>query len=374
MTEFLRRPHRRYEDPLARVWIACAERVGFRIERTPHAYASTDGRGTIFIGTDEILDPDDSLAQMILHELCHALVEGETGMKRVDWGLGNSGGRYPWREHACLRLQAYLAGSVGLRDFFAPTTDFRVSFWDELPADPFAAAPEAGARREISCVAARLGAWRASRAPWAPHLQEALAASAAIAAVVPRVTPAEAGSTATTVRTDEAQSSRTLLPSLWTTVAEAPITHPAGHAPVAAYHAGHGCADCAWSFVERRIWCCRHAPGIRLPEEAPACARWESAGGLDCSTCGACCREAYHSVEVSGRDPVNKRHPDLVVIHETHRKLRRDGNRCAALSGGRTPTERYACTIYDDRPRTCREFARGGGHCLDARRRVGLSL
>jgi hypothetical protein len=33
----------------------------------------------------------------------------------------------------------------------------------------------------------------------------------------------------------------------------------------------------------------------------------------------------------------------------------------------------YACTIYEHRPRPCREFAAGGRHCLDARRRVGLS-
>jgi Fe-S-cluster containining protein len=79
-------------------------------------------------------------------------------------------------------------------------------------------------------------------------------------------------------------------------------------------------------------------------------------------------------VEISSREPVNKRHPELVLIHDTHRKLRREGDRCAALSGGNTPHETYACAIYDDRPRTCREFTRGGGNCLDARRRVGLSL
>jgi len=35
---------------------------------------------------------------------------------------------------------------------------------------------------------------------------------------------------------------------------------------------------------------------------------------------------------------------------------------------------RYQCTIYDDRPRTCRDFTLGSNHCLTARRRVGLSL
>ena len=51
-------------------------------------------------------------------------------------------------------------------------------------------------------------------------------------------------------------------------------------------------------------------------------------------------------------------------------------DRCAALaSEGQTSEggERYACTIYDDRPRSCRDFARGGERCLEARRRVGVT-
>ncbi len=360
MTEFIRRPSHRYDDPLARVWIACAERIGFRIERTTHAYASTDGRGTIQIGADEMLDPDDSLAQMIFHELCHALVEGEEGEGRVDWGLGHSGGRDPWREHACLRLQAYLSAGVGLREFFAPTTDFRVSFWDLLGEDPFTAPPETGGRRERSCVAARLAAWRASRPRWSP-LREALAASAAIAAIVPGMTRGGV-------------DSREAMPSLWTLAGDPPGPHPAGHSPVAAHHAGHGCSDCAWSFTSRGARRCRHAPAVRLPGESPACWRWEPADELECLTCGACCREAYQSVEISRRELVNKRHPELVVIRDGYRKLRRNGNRCEALLGGRTAHEDYACAVYDARPRTCREFARGGENCLDARQRVGLSL
>lgn len=362
MSEFLRQPVHRYQDPLARVWIACAERIGFRIARTPDAYATSNGRGTIAIAVDAMFDADDSLAQMIFHELCHALVEGEAGETKIDWGLGYKTGRDPWREHACLRLQAYLAASVGLRGFFAPTTDFRVTFWGTLPDDPFAASPEQGGRRERSCVAGRLAAWRASQPRWEPHLREALQASAAIAAATPQTLQADMGET-----TDA-------LPSLWVTVEPPPLPHFAGHAPVAPYHAGHGCVDCAWSFMARKVRRCRHAPDVRLEEGAPACARWEPAGELDCLTCGACCREAYQSVEITSREPVNKRHPELVLIRDTHRKLRRVGERCAALTGGSNSQEAYACRIYDDRPRTCREFTRGSGHCLDARRRVGLSL
>jgi hypothetical protein len=365
MTQFRRMPLHRYEDPLARVWRTCAERTGFRIERSPDVYASTDGLGTLFIGTDEILDPDDSLAQMILHELCHALVEGEEGERLPDWGLDNTTGRHTWRERACLRLQAYLTAAVGLRQFFAPTTDFRVSFWNSLPDDPFSAPAEAGGRRERSCVAARIAAWRASQPRWQPHLQVALEASAAIAGAVARATE----SAAEVEETDGAG-----LPSLWRTVAPAPARHPCGNSFVASYHVNQTCASCAWRHESRGVGRCRHAPAVRLAADTPACARWEAADELDCRTCGACCREAYHSVEISAREPLNRVHPALVVIEPTHRKLRRDGDRCAALLGGNSAVEPYACAVYEDRPRTCREFPRGSANCLDARRRVGLSL
>ena len=367
MTQFRRKPLHHYEDPLARVWTACAERIGFRIERSPNVYASTDGRGTIFIGTDDILDPDDSLAQMILHELCHALVEGDEGESLPDWGLDNTCGRHTWRERACLRLQAYLTAAVGLREFFAPTTDFRVTFWNSLPEDPFRAPEEAGGRRERSCVAARLAAWRASQPRWQPHLQIALNASAAIAGAV-------AAATMEVRPAGSAEADGSTLPSLWQTVAPPPARHPSGHSFVAAYHGRAGCADCAWCHESRGGLRCRHAPGVKLAADTPACARWEPADELDCLSCGACCREAYHSVEISAREPVNRLHPSLVVVEPTRRKLRRDGDRCAALAGGTTAVEPYACAIYDDRPRTCRDFTRGSANCLDARRRVGLSL
>jgi hypothetical protein len=377
VTDFQRRPQQRYDDPLARVWIDCAERIGFRVVRTGAAYATYDGCGTIGIGTDDLLDPDDSLAQIIFHELCHALVESDQQWQQPDWGLDNTGDRDVWREHACLRLQAYLAGTVGLRDFFAPTTDFRLTFWQALPDDPFAAPPGTGGRREASCVAARLGVWRASRAPWTPHLDQALAASAAIAVVVPRSIRSDAVVDAGPMGTDDAvvaepESSR--LPSLWATVSDAPLAHPAGHAPIARYLADQGCVTCAWRRIKRNRQRCLHAPRRSIPDEAPACTRWEPAGALDCQACGACCREAYHAVELTSRERIIRRRPELIVKQEGRICLRREGERCAALVGGTTPHERYVCDVYELRPKTCREFERGSENCLDARRRVGLSL
>ena len=361
----------RYSDPLDVIWIGCAQRVGFRIVRSDEVYATTDGRGTLFIGAGHTLDADDSLAQMIFHELCHALIEGDEGESQQDWGLDNTSNRHLWREHACLRLQAYLAGNAGLRDFLAPTTDFRVRFWNSLTADPFAAPAAAGGPREPSCVAARIGAWRASQSRWAEPLADALSATAAVAAAVTGV-----------VRTcgppplegNGQPGADDPLPLLWTTCSEPPPLHPAGHAGIAAHHSTHGCADCAWSFVSRRHLRCRHAPAAKLRADAPACMRWEAAHALDCAQCGACCREAYQSVEVDPGEAINRRHPELVQVLATYRRLRRDGERCAALAGGRSPAEPFVCGIYRERPRSCREFARGGPHCLDAPRRVGLSL
>jgi hypothetical protein len=339
-------PRHRYDDPLDRVWIGAAARMGFTIRRTPDVYASTDGNRTILIGDDDTLDPDDCLAQMIFHELCHALAQGDESIQRVDWGLDNQTDRDDWREHACLRTQAALADPHGLRRTLAPTTDYR-AWYDALPADPLT---PPGDR---SVVAARLALRRAERAPWAPHLADALSTTAAIARA------------AAAYPDDPA--------SIWSTVEPASPAHPLGlpQARAGTDAAAATCATCAWRHVARGIERCRQAPGPRLDPGWPACERWEPEP--DCQDCGACCRGAYDSVTVARRDPVVKAHPELIVVRETYVELRREGDRCAALHGGRAPGERYVCAIYDDRPRPCREFERGGGNCLEARRRVGLS-
>jgi len=71
-----------------------------------------------------------------------------------------------------------------------------------------------------------------------------------------------------------------------------------------------------------------------------------------------------------------------VVDRGTYVEIRRAGDRCAALIGGEpaprpdgtTGTTSYACVVYADRPKTCRDFTLGSEHCLTARRRVGLTL
>ena len=131
------------------------------------------------------------------------------------------------------------------------------------------------------------------------------------------------------------------------------------------------CEGCAWRFVGGRgapVSRCRRHAGARVEPGSPACPAFEAA--LDCLTCGACCREAYHAVEVSRRDPFVRACPDRVVESDGRLVVRRSGDRCACLVG--QPGD-YVCDRYDLRPRTCRDFERGGPNCVDARRRVGLT-
>ncbi|HVW29898.1 MAG TPA: YkgJ family cysteine cluster protein [Polyangiaceae bacterium] len=343
----------RYADPLDRIWLATAAAVGLRVERTADAYASTPGNGVLLLADRSHLDPDDCLAQMVLHEICHWLVEGKEASTRRDWGLDNETERDVPREHACLRLQASLAGAYGLRRVLAPTTDYR-TFYDSLPEDPFSP------RLDPTTTLAIFGRRRAGEPPWSPHLARALAATRAVldaAAAFERAPTADA-------------------PELVELLDAAPAPHPTGlpGSPVPA----RTCGECAWRFGPPGR--CRQADGVKVGANTPACERFEPA--LDCQQCGACCRAAYDCVEVSPRDPVRKKHPELVVVRGPFLEVRRSGDRCAALGGGTAQSTAdgtprfvpFACSIYEDRPKSCRDFQAGGEHCLTARRRVGLSL
>jgi len=345
----------RYQDPLDLIWLTCASELGFVIVRSSDAYASFDGERTITLSTREHFDDDDSLAQLILHELCHALVAGPRGMRQVDWGMENVDERDLVQEHACHRLQAALADQHGLRGLFAVTTDHR-SYWDALPLDPL------GAGEDAAIPLARDAYRRARKEPWAAPLERALASSAALAALM-RALPLPAESSWRRTRALHASG------------------FPEGDEP------SQRCADCAWSHggggaTRARCRQTRSRRGISL--EARACVRFEPK--LDearCGSCGACCREGFDRVELRARDVVHKRHPALVVVDGFGPHLPRPGGACVALT--RAEPERaaelaaplaevsYRCRIYADRPRACADFAVGGDACLDARRRVGLS-
>ncbi|RLB48532.1 MAG: hypothetical protein DRJ42_22995 [Deltaproteobacteria bacterium] len=178
-----RRPESEYLDPLDTIWIDALERMGLRVVFANGVYADYDGKGTLAIGTPRNLDPDDCVAQIVFHEICHWLVEGEESVKQVNWGVINTTLRDLGREYASLRVQAALAEPHGLRRFLANTTDHR-AYYDALPDDPFALSDDGTA--ELAEIAMA----RASNAPWAPALQHALAATQTIvAAAAPSARP-----------------------------------------------------------------------------------------------------------------------------------------------------------------------------------------
>lgn len=175
---FVRTITQTYTDPLELIWLHAAERMGMRIERSVEVNASWNGAGVLTIGTAETLDPDDCLAQMILHEACHALCEGPESLLLPDWGLDIGAPDKKVHEYACLRLQAAFADQVGMRGFFASTTMFR-AYYDQLPADPLAASDDPA---DAPAIARAQAGWEsAQHGPWADALRDALERTALVA-------------------------------------------------------------------------------------------------------------------------------------------------------------------------------------------------
>ena len=75
MGQDTRRPHR-YRDPVDLLWLRAARELGLSLSFSDDVFASYDGRGTRTLCHAAHYDPDDSLAQLVFHELCHALVAG----------------------------------------------------------------------------------------------------------------------------------------------------------------------------------------------------------------------------------------------------------------------------------------------------------
>ncbi len=336
----------RYQDPLDLIWLACARELGIDVVRSSDVYASFDGERTLTLATPEHFDADDCLAQLIFHELCHALVAGPKRAQAPDWGMENVDARDLLQEHACHRLQAALADRHGLRALFAVTTDHRV-YWDALPVDPLAHGVDP------AIALAREAFVRARRGAWAAALETALTKTRKIAELLREAAPAK--------------------DSLWTRVV--PL-HPSGF-PVGVR--GERCGSCAFSFETKSGLTCRktrklpEARGVRVHADDPDCVRFEPILDSEaCAACGACCREAFHRVELRRTDRVQRKHRALVVIDGFGAHLPRPDGRCVALTGDGNE-EPYLCKIYEDRPRSCADFAIAGDACLEARRRVGLS-
>jgi hypothetical protein len=349
----------RYEDPLDAIWIACARDIGLTIARSDEVYASFDGKKTLTLCSDASFDPDDSLAQMIFHELCHGLVADKKNAKKEDWGLSNTDERDLVLEHACHRVQAALADQYGLRALFAVTTEWR-PYWDALPIDPLRVGED-----DPAIARARAAFERALSGPWSLAIQSALMRTAQLAAVL-----RDAG----------------MAPdSLWA------LTKPMHRSGFPLGEREDTCASCAWSATwtskRRKVTRCRQAEardaglGNAVDPEAVAerviapsdraCVRFEPRlTDESCASCGACCRQGFDRVELREREVVKRRHLELVSSDSFGEFLARPLGLCVALTQSEAG---YRCTIYRDRPRACAEFEVGGDACLSARRRVGLS-
>ena len=136
----------------------------------------------------------------------------------------------------------------------------------------------------------------------------------------------------------------------------------AGEAP-----AGVSCDSCVWRRPGKRTDQCSRHGGATVNADWPACPAHTLESALDCLSCGACCREAYHTVEVSRRDPFVRLHRELTHEQDGRLHVRRSGPRCICLG------DDSRCAHYDDRPKTCRDFLRGGPNCVEARQRVKLT-
>lgn len=178
----MRKIEKHYQDPLDIVWLNAAKLLGISVVRDQEVFAAWDGKGTLRIGTAETLDPDDSLAQMIFHEICHALVEGPEAFHLPDWGLeANSD---VCREHACIRLQAALADQFGLRNFLATTTDFRV-YYDDLGPNPLEGESD-------PAIPLALSAWqRAQTGDWSNPIRIALQHTRSLLDIAKQVAPVD---------------------------------------------------------------------------------------------------------------------------------------------------------------------------------------
>lgn len=117
-------------------WIAFLESLGGQLQRSDDCFVSwlaDDAR--LLVANEPDLDPDDTLAQIILHELCHHLIEGADSWHEDDWGLNNSTDDDLPNEYAALRLQAALLSTPLQRQYLQPTTDHRW-FYERLNDAP----------------------------------------------------------------------------------------------------------------------------------------------------------------------------------------------------------------------------------------------
>jgi len=83
----------------------------------------------------------------------------------------------------------------------------------------------------------------------------------------------------------------------------------------------------------------------------------------DCQSCGACCfSDSTSYVVVTGmdHDRLGEEGQELTHFVGNRCYMRMEEGRCAAL---RKVGRRFACSVYDRRPKACHELDRGSPAC-----------
>jgi Fe-S-cluster containining protein len=126
------------------------------------------------------------------------------------------------------------------------------------------------------------------------------------------------------------------------------------------------------------------SPRTTSSSASPSSSSWVSsisdAVELDCLTCGACCRTGHDGrILVPAADLLRWKRigrADIAAavqpghFGEVGFATRSDGS-CVHLGTSASPN---ACTIYEDRGTTCREFEKGSWQCLEFRREAGIDV
>lgn len=134
-------------------WLRFLHHLGGELVRSDDCFVSWLGdRQQLLVANEPELDPDDTLAQIMLHELCHHLVEGPQSWREDDWGLNNMTDDDLPNEYAALRVQAAILSTPLQRQYLQPTTDHRW-FYEALGDDPLHRAVHAATDAQSQALA-----------------------------------------------------------------------------------------------------------------------------------------------------------------------------------------------------------------------------
>jgi Fe-S-cluster containining protein len=92
-----------------------------------------------------------------------------------------------------------------------------------------------------------------------------------------------------------------------------------------------------------------------------------------CLACGACCfsrLDRYVPVDGDDHARLGDAAEELVTWIGNRAYMRMEDGHCAALRVDRE-ARRFVCTVYEARPRTCRDLARGSPECAGERATKG---